>query len=114
MPARKHWYNVAIPSYNSPKTRARAERGEDMFGRLRVRVTYRGDSWIEARQALGLAVARASRMRLAYGVHVLRDYERIIMVHIEYLLLARFRLQARFVLLMLISGDSGQCNPLSI
>jgi hypothetical protein len=62
-----------------------AERVEDISGRLRERVTYRGDSWIEVRQALGLAVARASHMRLAYGVHVLREYERIIMVNVEHL-----------------------------
>ena len=88
MPARKqHWYNVAILSYNSPKTRAMAQRGEfiAMDDRIRVRVTYRGDSWREARYELGQAVARASRMKLAYGVQVLRDYELFIMVNVEHL-----------------------------
>jgi hypothetical protein len=88
MPARReHWYNVAILSYNSPKTRAMAQRGEDiaMSGRLRVQVTYSGDNWRAARHALGLAVVKASRLRLAYAVHVLRDYERIILVNIEHL-----------------------------
>ena len=56
-----------------------------MFGGIRVQVTYRGSSWREARHALGLTVVKASRMRLAYGVHVLRDYERIIMVNVEHL-----------------------------
>ena len=50
-----------------------------------MRVTYHGNSWIEARHALGLVVARASHMRLAYGVHVLRDYGRIIKVNVEHL-----------------------------
>ena len=64
-----------------------AERGEDISipGGIRARVTYRGDSRREARQALGDAVARTSHLRLAYDVHVLRDYERVIMVHIEHL-----------------------------
>ncbi len=67
MPTRpKHWYNVAILSYNSPKTRAMAERGESipMPGGIRARVTYSGESWVEARHALGLAVAKASRLKL--------------------------------------------------
>ncbi len=88
MPARKqHWYNVAILSYSSPKTRAMAQRGEAiaMSGRIRVQMTYSGDSWREARHALGLAVVKASRLRLAYGVHVLRDYEQIILVNVEHL-----------------------------
>ena len=87
MPAREHWYNVAILLYSSHKAKAMAERGESiaMSGRLRVQMTYRGNSWLEARHELGLAVAKASRLRLAYGVHVLRDYERIIMVHVEHL-----------------------------
>ena len=88
MPARKqHWYNVAILSYSSPKTRAMAQRGESisMSGRIRVRVVYSGESWAEARHALGLAVVKASHMRLAYGVHVLRDYEEIIRVNVEHL-----------------------------
>lgn len=74
-------------SYASPKTRAMAQRGEDiaMSGGIRTQVTYSGSSWREARHELGLAVAKASRLRLAYGVHVLRDYERIIMVHVEHL-----------------------------
>lgn len=87
MPARRvHRYNVAILSYNSPKTRAMVQRGEDIAftGRLRTQVTYSGDSWREARHALGLAVARASRLRLAYGVQVLRDYELFIMVNVEH------------------------------
>lgn len=89
MPARKqpeHWYNVAILSYSSPKTRAMAQRGESiaMSDRIRVKVTYRGSSWRETRHELGLAVAKASRLRLAFGVHVLRDYKRIIMVHVEH------------------------------
>jgi hypothetical protein len=89
MPTRKqpeHWYNVAILSYSSPKTRAMAQRGDDitMSGRIHVQVTYSGPSWREARQALGLAVVKASRLRLAFGVHVLRDYERIIMVKVEH------------------------------
>ena len=78
MPARReHWYNVAILSYSSPKTRAMAQRGESiaMSEGIRVRVTYRGSSWREACHALGDAVVKASQMRLAYGVHVLRDYE---------------------------------------
>ena len=56
-----------------------------MTGRIRVNVTYRGSSWREARYELGLAVAKASRLRLASPVHVLRDYERIIMVKVEHL-----------------------------
>jgi hypothetical protein len=87
MPARReHWYNVAILSYNSPKTRAMAERGESiaMTGRIRVNVTYRGSSWREARYELGLAVAKASRLRLAYACHVLKDYELYIMVKVEH------------------------------
>jgi hypothetical protein len=82
-----HWYNVAILSYSSPKTRAMAQRGEGiaMSGRIRVQVTYRGSSWREARQALGLAIVKASRLRLAYGVHVLRDFEVIIQVNVEHL-----------------------------
>jgi hypothetical protein len=39
----------------------------------------------ESRHALGLAVVKASRLRLAYGVHGLRDYEQIIMVNVEHL-----------------------------
>jgi hypothetical protein len=90
MPARKqpqHWYNVAILSYSSPKTRAMAERGEDitMSDRIRVKMTYRGDSWREARHALGLAVVKASRLRLAYAVQVLRDYEPFLQVKVEHL-----------------------------
>ena len=88
MPARKqHWYNVTILSYNSPKTRAMAQRDENisMSGKLRVQVTYSGDSWSQARHALGLAVVRASHLRLAYAVQVLRDYERIILVNVEHL-----------------------------
>ena len=88
MPARReHWYNVAILSYNSPKTKAMAQRGESiaMSERLRVQVVYSGDNWRDARHALGLAVVKASRLRLAYAVHVLRDYERIILVNVEHL-----------------------------
>ena len=87
MPARKqHSYNVAILSYSSHKAKAKAERGEDIgFGRVRSQVTYSGDSWAEARHELGLAVAKASRLRLAYGVQVLRDYELFIMVKVEHL-----------------------------
>jgi hypothetical protein len=87
MPARKQrpWYNVAILSYNSPKTRAMAQRGEAIAGRIRVQVIYSGDSWREARQALGDAVVKASHMRLAYACHVLRDYELYIMVKVEHL-----------------------------
>ena len=88
MPARKqHWYNVAILSYSSPKTRAMAQRGESiaMSGRIRVQVTYRGSSWLEAQHALGLAVAKASRLRLAYACHVLKDYDLYIMVKVEHI-----------------------------
>ena len=87
MPARDHWYNVTILSYNSPKTRAMAQRGESiaMSGRIRTRIVYSGESWREARHALGDAVVKASRLRLAFGVHLLRDYERIIMVNVEHL-----------------------------
>jgi hypothetical protein len=87
MPAREHWYNVAILSYSSPKTREMAQRGESiaMTGRIRVKVTYRGNSWRDAQHALGLAVARASRMRLAFSVHVLDNYEPIIRVKVEHL-----------------------------
>ena len=87
MPAREHWYNVAILSYSSHKTKMMAQRGESiaMTGRIRVEVTYRGSSWLEAQHALGLAVAKASRLRLAYGVHVLRDYEEIIRVNVEHI-----------------------------
>jgi hypothetical protein len=87
MPAREHWYNVAILSYSSPKTREMVRRGESITGqgRIRTRVVYSGDNWREARQALGDAVARASKLRLAYGVQVLRDYELVILVNVEHL-----------------------------
>jgi hypothetical protein len=88
MPARRvHRYNVAILSYSSHKSKLMAQRGEAIAftGRLRSQVTYSGDSWLEARHALGLAVAKASRLRLAYGVQVLRDYELFIMVNVEHL-----------------------------
>ncbi len=86
MPARtKHWYSVAILSYNSPKTRAMAERGESIgFGHIRARVTYSGESWAEARHELGQAVAKASRLKLAYRVHILRDYEPFVVVNVEH------------------------------
>lgn len=87
MPARRqHSYHVAILSYNSPKTKAMAERGESITsqGRIRAQPVYSGHSWAEARQALGFAVAKASRMRLAYRVHVLRDYEPFIVVNVEH------------------------------
>jgi hypothetical protein len=88
MPARreKYWYNVAILTYSSPKTRAMAERGEDITGqgRIRSQVMYSGDSWREARAALGDAVARANRLKLAYAVQVLRDYELFILVNVEH------------------------------
>jgi hypothetical protein len=68
MPARReHWYNVA------------------MSGRIRTRMTYSGSSWTEARHALGLAIVKASHLRLAYSVHVLRDYEPIVRVKVEHL-----------------------------
>jgi hypothetical protein len=84
---REHWYNVAILSYNSPKTRAMAQRGEDIgSGRIRTRVLYSGPDWREARLALGQAVAKASRMKLSYAVHVLDNYEPIIRVNVEHLI----------------------------
>ncbi len=88
MPAtgKQHWYYVAILSYNSHKAMAMAQRGEDIgFGHIRSQVTYSGENWAEARHELGLAVARASRLKLAYRVHVLRDYKEIIRVNIEHL-----------------------------
>ena len=86
MPARKHHYMVSILSYSSPKTREMARRRESITGqgRIRSQVTYSGDSWREARAALGDAVARASRMKLSYAVQVLRDYELAIQVNVEH------------------------------
>ncbi len=87
MPARKkHWYNVAILSYNSPKTRTMAQRGESITGqgRIRSQVTYSGDSWQEARAALGDAVIKASHQKLSYAVQVLRDYKIIALVNVEH------------------------------
>jgi hypothetical protein len=86
MPARRgHWYNVAILSYNSPKTRAMAQRGEAIgTGRIRTQVTYSGESWAEARYELALAIIKASHMRLAYRVHILRDYEPFVVVNVEH------------------------------
>ena len=87
MPARReHWYNVAILSYSSHKTKMMAQRGESiaMSDRIRVKMIYRGESWREARHALGLAVVKANRLRLAYAVQVLRDYELYILVKVEH------------------------------
>ena len=63
-----------------------AQRGEfiSMSGGIRTCLVYSGRSWPAARHALGLAVVKASRLKLAYRVHILRDYQPIIVVNVEH------------------------------
>ena len=57
-------------SYNTPKTRVMAERGE---------------SRSEVRHALGLAVITANRLKLSYSVQVLREDEPFPLVKVEHI-----------------------------